>query len=185
MKIYHKFRDFCNANKGVFEFLALILLIISLIPLNSINLKAAGTFFENVLLVITYNIKIPVYVILILLILAFIYFRRTKSKYKTSKRQNINFDFLVGTWKNEWITNSKKASEICKITPDGRYFTNNIHYFDIKDLKVDASTGKITFSKVSILPNDNRVLYNELNIVNNSRLEGKENDIKISYTKIN
>jgi hypothetical protein len=125
----------------------------------------------------------PIYIILILVIILTIILVRYRNKYSTKLKKQVskNFDSLVGTWKNDW----GKGTEVCEIDQDGKYYVNNEHWFNIDNLKIDASTGNVTFLKVAVKPNDNRKLYTELKFVNNFKLEGKEDGKKISYTKIN
>lgn len=93
-------------------------------------------------------------------------------------------DFLVGDWKNEWTVDNNTGMEICKITNDGKYFVNNEHWFNIKKLQLDASTGKLIFIKASVRENDNRRLMNELNIANPNKLEGIESNYNIKYFRL-
>jgi hypothetical protein len=181
MKLYNLFRDWCNSNHSVLMFLALIVAIIGIIPFNTINVKFGGSVLQKIGIIMAYKINIPVYILLILILMVGLYLLKYRSKYKT----NIKFfDFLIGTWQNEWIIDKTKGNEICKITAEGKYYVNNEHCFNIENLKIDASTGSISFMKVSVRQNDDRRLDNQLNIVNNLRLEGTENGIKISYSKI-
>jgi hypothetical protein len=128
-----------------------------------------------------YKIQIPAIVLLLLLIIGIIYFFTFRFKYKTKIK---SFNFLVGIWKNEWIVDNTQGSEICTITADGKYYVDKEYCFNIENLVIDASTGHISFIKASVRQSDDRNLRNDLRIVNNSKLEGIENDNKISYTKL-
>lgn len=188
MKNWKKFRDWCNETKGVFEFIGLIFLILGIILTNSFKINFSGTFFQTIGLIITYRIKVPVYVTLLILVIGFIYFRRYRLKYK---KNIVSTGFLVGTWRNEWETGNGKGSEICYITANGEYNVNYLHVFNVEELTIDSSTGSIRFIKATVNQTPGYRLFNELRIINNSKIEGTESiqgsDKKygICYTKIN
>lgn len=185
---WKKFKDWCNETKGVFEFIGLIIIILGIILNNSFNIDLSGSFFQTIGLIMTYKIKVPVYIILLILVIGFIYFRR----YRLSYKKNIEFsDFLVGIWKNEWETGKGKGSQICKITSDGEYYINNEHYFNIEDLTIDSFTGRIRFFKATVNQTPGYRLKNDLKIINNSKIKGTEivegsgRAYGICYTKLN
>ena len=91
------------------------------------------------------------------------------NKYAVKKILN---KFMTGTWKNEFSLSEKKGFEICKISENGIYTINGEHWFNIKDLKFNTYTNKITFNKTAIKPGDFRKFYNELLIINRNLISG-------------
>ena len=161
----------------------LVVAIISIIPLRT---EISDYLLNFIIKCIIFQISIPVYVILILAITFIFYFIRIKQKYNNVK---IGFQFLIGTWHNEYQSQGRKGYEICEIKDDGKYLIDGQHYFDIIDFNYNARKNQITFTKKAVRENDNRKLKNIMNIENNFLLTGTEEDVDrnfiTKYTKIN
>ena len=84
------------------------------------------------------------------------------------KNINLNKNFLTGTWKNDFISNKKRDSEICDIKADGRYFINGEHWFNVIDFKYDSDANKISFIKAAVQPGDDRKFYNTVLVIDNN-----------------
>jgi len=181
MNTLKKFSSFCNANKGIIELTGVLIALTAFIQSNSSNIHL-GRWWESTILLLIYNVAIPIYVLLILVIGGVLYFIQTKRRYKLSK---INFSILIGIWKNEWTIDGVTRSEVLEIKNDSKYFLGSTHKFNIEDFNYDVNTNEITFKKTSVIATDNRTLFNRVSVINNDTLIGSETDYKIKYTRIN
>jgi hypothetical protein len=98
--------------------------------------------------------------------------------------EKINFDFMVGHWRNQWTDKTGTDFEICQITPNKEYYTRGELFFNLKDFKYDPSAHTITFSKVPSQPNDTRKESAvTLTIKDNDLLVGKEGNSDVVFTR--
>jgi hypothetical protein len=183
--MYKKFKNWCNANQGWLTFIAIIIAIFGLIPYNSIDFKFANSFKENLIELLFYNIKIPVYFLVLILVIGLIFINRIRRKYINKK---ISIEFLEGQWKCEWIENGETFSEICTIK-DGKYLVKREHWFDIKDFKYDNKNNRISFIKASVRSKDKfRNLKNVLTINDNDLMTGADigdnHNFSIKYKRL-
>lgn len=178
---YKKIKDWSNANQGVLALLALLVSVVSALPLKSIDPSFARSFWTILLEIFTLKIEMPVYLLLVLCLVIFLYITKLKKRYTPKGVSEI---FLIGTWKNEWTINGHTDSEIFNITKDLHYVMNNEHIFTIVDFKHNPLVNEITFIKVGVRPNDNRKHLNKLKILNNDVLIGVEDQYQIKYTKL-
>jgi hypothetical protein len=184
-KQFANFKSWCNVNGGFLAFLAILVAIIFSIweprQINNIDFDSVKTIWSVIQMALLYVVKIPVYFIILITFIWFLYWSIFKRRYKSHR---ISMDFLVGSWKNEWIINGQNGSEICQIQRDGKYFVKGKHCFTLDNFSYDYKSNTITFSKISVLSGDNRTLPNELNVNNNDLISGFEDQYKIKYTRI-
>ena len=182
MKQYlFKFKNWCNANSGWLAFWAIVVSIFLAVIFPKLNLATANSFFENIMLVLSFSVVIPIYLFIITCIVLFLYFWRVKRRYQF---QFITEKFLVGTWKNEWLSNGRWHSETLQITEDFKYVTSGEHWFNVVDFKYDPKNRRLEFTKVSVRPNEIRKLANFLTVKNNDLLVGLEENTEIKYSRI-
>lgn len=166
--------------------MVLIVTIITLIPFNSLDLSISNSFLEKCFQLIRYKIIIPIYLVILLLIITLLYLKRIKQRYDAAR---INFAFIVGKWRNEFIGNDLQGSENIEITNDGKYLIDGFYTFNIDNFNYIASQNKITFTKVGVQLDDHRKLFNHLTINNNELMTGTEdafdNKFNVKYTKLN
>jgi len=181
--MFKKIKNWCNANQGWLTFIALIITIFGLIPLNRINFVVANTFWEEIIIILYYNIKIPAYLIIIALLLILIYISKIRRKYLLKK---ITFDTLEGNWKNEWKIDGIIRHEYCQINSEKKYFVSGDTnpWFIIENFEYNYATNKITFVKSAIREGDTRKMKNVLTVENNDLLVGTEDALPIKYERI-
>lgn len=174
-----KFRDWCNANQGVFALFAfLVAIIVPLIQSNRISFPDTAPFLEIVLSFLSYEVKLPVYSFLVVLPLLIFYFIKLKNR---NSRINIKLSDLKGHWRNDY---SDTGTELFYLDENGKYFIGNNHSFNLVDFKYDPNHNRITFIKVSANPNEKWKAVNDLKVINNELFEGVENSYNIKYSKI-
>lgn len=111
------------------------------------------------------------------------------SKKKTSKVQESSvtsaLELFKGTWRNDYFNeNGQKCHpEFFEIKDGNRYCINGNPFFTVENIKINLKKKKLSFDKVGI--NDERVLHNELTIVDSKTYDGFESkNIKITYSKV-
>jgi len=178
-----RFKNWCNLYSGVFTFLAFIVAVISIVPDNKFDFGPTKTFLKGALHIAKYPVQIPLYLIVCTMLTVVLYFFRLKKRYKV---KSIAASVLKGTWRNEWATSDNKVdTETITIGEDFKYrFLDGRHFFDLKNIKIDAFNRQIEFTKVAVRPGDNRQFNNKLSIVNNDLLSGIEGEHKIRYIRV-
>jgi hypothetical protein len=80
--------------------------------------------------------------------------------------------YLKGNWRCEWRWEGGGGSEIAKITADGSYIINGVHFFTITH--IEYNHGVISFRKKAIQSGDNRDYINRLHVSDGLMLTGAE-----------
>ncbi|HBF88837.1 MAG TPA: hypothetical protein DDX39_09360 [Bacteroidales bacterium] len=94
-------------------------------------------------------------------------------------------DIFIGKWKNSYSLNNKIYEEVFDIEDGNKYTVKEIKCFEIIDLKWDEETKKLSFTKSSILQNDNRRLQNVLTKISDKCYQGFENEtIPVTYIRV-
>lgn len=94
-----------------------------------------------------------------------------------------------GIWESEYILRGTKTFERQIEIKDKRYFTEDVHWFDLEDIYIDLQKGKIKFKKEG-LRNDNRQVFNDLDIVEFGKeykgveIDKEDNNIPIKYYRV-
>ena len=176
-----RFKGWCNANQGLLIFCAILVSILISLPFQSLKLTRANSFFDKVLLFLSSPIVLPLYLLAVVCIVLFFYFWRLRRRYKL---QFITERFLIGSWKNEWLSEGRWHNEVLQITDDLRYLTAGEHWFNIADFRYDPQSRRLEFTKVSVKPNENRRLKNVLAVKNSDFLVGHEEDTEIKSSRI-
>jgi hypothetical protein len=175
---YQKLKNWCNGNQGFLTLLALIVAIVS-IPFSKIDYGFTNSFFDKLILLLSYKVSIPLYLFLIVVLILLFYFLRLKNRYYSSF---FSLKFLKGTWKCEWGNDG--GHEILTLNEEGQYFIDSIHYFNLTEFKYNNSSREMTFFKTAVREGDRRKVHNAVKVVNNDLLEGLEQNYKIKYTRI-
>ena len=73
-RLFARFSTWCNANIGFLTFLAILVpVIIWIIPSNKINFGAANSFFDQLITVLSYRLKIPIFILVLTVVLVIFY----------------------------------------------------------------------------------------------------------------
>jgi len=181
MKYFKNLIKWCNENQGLLTLIAVIITILGLIPFNKINFIFTNSLIDKIIVVIIYNVKIPVYLLVTIIIIGWIYINNIKQKYSGEK---ITMNILVDEWKIEWTINGKVVSNICEIKYDGKFFVDGKHTYNIKNFRYDYKTDKITFIKSPVDKSDKRKMKSILIRKNNDLIIGLEDNYDIKYIRI-
>jgi hypothetical protein len=96
----------------------------------------------------------------------------------------IDFDFIVGHWRNQWTSPMGTDFEICQINADKEYWTRGELFFTIQNFTYDSSTRTFTFFKAPYKKDDPRPKSSiTLTIKDNDTLVGREGDSDILFTR--
>jgi len=178
---FRQMRDWSNANQGLLALFAVIISLVGLIPFQRLDITGANSFFETFLALITYPLRIPVYIFLAILVaisLFAVYLTRRKPRSSPSAGK-----ILVGTWQNKWGSGQGDGTEVAQITRDGKYIINDRHLFNIHHFRYNHAKRELRFVKVG-LGGDYRRLYNILTVQSDELLVGTENNYPIKYSKL-
>ena len=104
---------------------------------------------------------------------------------------NLTLEHLFpGEWDSEFYLNGKSIEKGIQIRDGNKYFVDDVHWFDLRDVHIDLQAKKIKFKKEG-LGNDHRQIFNDLDIIEiGEKYEGVEIDknnkaIQIKYYKNN
>ncbi|MEO6851324.1 MAG: hypothetical protein ABI166_11860 [Mucilaginibacter sp.] len=172
--------QWCDRHAGFLTFLTFLLMIVLAIPYNNIDLGFAAPWLDKIYLLLLYKVKIPLFTFILLALIWLLYFKKIRNRYK---KNNVDIEFLTGYWKNEWTVEGVTHSENCQIKQGGKYFIMSTHYFDLLNFKYDYKTNTISFMKSGVQPGDSRTAVNELKIINNDLIKGREENYDIRYTR--